>query len=159
MSAKTARVVAAFGMLAIGAMLARAQAPGKIYAQKLVDDVVASHPDVLVFAMHVTAPGAADNTIIAANVPAIIGKKSDADDLKAVASAQPVSEVAKDKARFEVLMQLKDRQGKTIGALATVFAYRPGDDQARLVRRAVLLRNQLRKSIPSLASLFKVSNE
>ena len=39
-----------------------------IYAQSLIDDLIRRHPDVLVAAMHVTAPGAAENTIIATNL-------------------------------------------------------------------------------------------
>jgi hypothetical protein len=155
LSTRAVAVIAILLTGAMGAMPARAQGQQKIYAQKLVDETVAKHPDLLVFAMHVTAPGAADNTIIASNVPNIIGKKSDADDLKAVASPQPVSEVSADKTRFEVLSQLKDKQGRTIGALATVFKYTPGENQDKLVAHAFSLRNQLRRSIPSLESLFK----
>jgi hypothetical protein len=149
------RAAWAAGILLMTAVAASAQAAKNIYAQQLVDEVAAKHPDVVVFAMHVTAPGQSDNTIIASNVPAIIGKKSDADDLKAVASPEPVTEVARDHRRFEVLMQLQDRRKKTIGAVAAVFKYAPGDNQARLIRRAVAIRNRLRARIPSLASLFQ----
>jgi len=37
--------------------------------------------------------------------------------------------------RFEVEMQLRDRSGKVIGAVGTVFAYKDGDDKAALHAR------------------------
>jgi len=148
------KAAALIGILAMTAPILLSRGTPKIYAQKLVDEVVAKHPDLLVFAMHVTAPGVTDNTIIASNVPSIIGKKSDADDLKAIDSPQPVTEVSKDGTRFEVLLPLRDRTGKAIGALVTVFPYKAGDDQKKLIRRAAALRNQVQRQIPSLAGLF-----
>jgi hypothetical protein len=50
---------------------AGAQAPHKQlapYAQKLVDDTLSKHPDVVIMAMHVTPPGGSDNVIIASNI-------------------------------------------------------------------------------------------
>lgn len=143
------------GFLAAGALFLAAQTTPKIYAQKLVDEVTAKHPDLIIFAMHVTAPGAADNTIIASNKASIIGKKSDADDLKAINSPRPVTEVSADGKRFEVLVPLESRTGEKIGALVTVFHYKPGDNQHRLVARALQFRDQLRPRITSLAALFE----
>jgi len=53
-------------------------APERIYAQELVNETVAAHPDLLVVAMHVTPPGASENVIIASNIGRI-GKKADAE--------------------------------------------------------------------------------
>jgi hypothetical protein len=54
-------------------------APTRIYAQELVNQTLARHPDLLVLAMHVTPPGASENVIIASNIGRI-GKRADAED-------------------------------------------------------------------------------
>jgi hypothetical protein len=147
------------GTLLSVALLLPAQVARKIYAQKLVDEVTARHPDLVVFAMHVTAPGTETNTIIASNEATIIGKKSDADDLEAIHSPRPVTELSADKTRFEVLLPLEDRSGQKIGALVTVFRYKAGDNQRRLIARALHLRDQIRPRIASLAELFRVTDQ
>lgn len=145
------------GILAISAKLVTARVTRKIYAQKLVDEVAAKHPDLLLFAMHVTAPGAADNTIIASNEASIIGKKCDAVALKAINAPRSIAELSKDGKRFEVLVPLEDRTGKKIGALVTVFPYEAGDNLRKLVARALGLRDQVRKRIPSLTALIQTT--
>jgi hypothetical protein len=66
--------------------------PGRIYAQTLIDQAVAQHPDVLVLAMHVTPPNTTDNVIIASNIGRI-GKKADADDLAVIQTGKAKLEV------------------------------------------------------------------
>jgi hypothetical protein len=45
--------------------------------------------------------------------------------------------------------------GKYIGALGTVFAYKDGDDKAKLQKAAEKIRDELRKQIPSKDKLFE----
>ncbi len=144
-----------------------AQPPEKVYApaQKLVDEAVKNHPDLLVIAMHVTPPGGRDNVIIASRFavkggsPQIqrIGKKADEDDLRVIKTGKPNLEINKAGDRFEVEMPLQDSAGKTIGALSTVFAYMKGDNVSDFEKRGLRIQNELRKKIPSLESLFHTS--
>ncbi len=125
-----------------------------IRAQKLVDDLLKEHPDVVVCAMHVTKPGTSENTIIAANIPRI-GKPSDEDDWGVIKTGKPLLEPNKDKTRFEVILPLLDKPGKTIGAIAIVANYKEGEDTARFLTNATQLRDGLRKQIPNAESLYK----
>src|SRR5258708_6061771 len=65
-------------ILTIGLFIASvpltAQTQQKIYAQELIDDAIARHPQALVLMMHVTPPGKSDNVVIASNIGRI-GKK------------------------------------------------------------------------------------
>src|SRR6266853_1084148 len=101
-------------------------APAKIYAQALVNQTVAKHPDLLVVAMHVTPPKASENVIIASNIGRI-GKKAD---------------------RFEVELVLHDASRNPIGALAIVFPYKTGDDKSQFEKRAEMIRDELGRQIP-----------
>src|SRR2546421_2163298 len=102
---------------------ALAEIPVKIYAQELVDQVVAKHPDLLVVVMHVTPPQATGNAIIASNIGRI-GKPGDEDDLRVIETGKPNLEVAHGGNRYEVELVLRDVAGETIGALGLVWPYK-----------------------------------
>lgn len=131
-----------------------AQIQGNTRAQKLVDDTVAKHQDVVVLAMHVTPPHSSKNVIIASNIGRI-GKEADEDDLRVINTGKPNLEVNKTADRFEVELVLQDVSGKTIGALGVVFPYKAGDNKSEFQKRAERIRDDLRKQIPTLASLFE----
>src|SRR5260370_39576469 len=130
------------------------QTPTNIYAQKLVDETMAKHPDLQILALHVTPPGGSENVILASSIGRI-GKKADEDDLKVIETGEPILEVHISGKRFEVELQLHDRTGKTIGAVSMVFAYKPGDDKAQFRMQAEEVRAELEKKIPSVAKLVE----
>jgi hypothetical protein len=128
---------------------------GKIFAQKLVEDTMEKHPELLIFVFHVTPPGKTQNVIIASNIGRI-GKIADEDDLRVINTGKPNLEVNSYGDHFEVEMALKDGSGKTIGALATVFAFKQGEDQEKLHQKGEAIRADVEKQIPSNAKLFEV---
>ncbi len=130
------------------------QTPTDTYAQRLVDETLAKHTDLLIFALHVTLPNASDNVILASNIGRI-GKKADEDDLKVIKTGEPILEVHISGKRFEVELQLHDRSGKTIGAVSAVFPYRAGDDKGEFKKRAEQLRTEVEKKIPSVSKLIE----
>ena len=129
---------------------------GKIFAQKLVEQAMDKHPDLLVFVFHVTPPGKTTNIIIASNIGRI-GKEADEDDLRVINTGKPNLEVNTYGDHFEVEMALKDGTGKTIGALATVFPYKAGDDQEKLHQKGEAIRADMEKQIPTKAKLFEIT--
>jgi len=126
-----------------------------IYAQTLVNDLMAKHPEVVVIGMHTVKPGAKQSTMVASNLDRI-GKQDDEDDL-AVANERKtiLAPNLKDPAKFEVAVPLKDASGKVIGSLSAVFKYAAGDDEVKMHTVAVAIRDDLAKKIPSVAALFK----
>lgn len=133
---------------------ALAQTPGRIFAQQLVDQAVARHPEVVVLAMHVTPPKEKDNVIVASNIGRI-GKKGDEDDMRVINTGKSNLEVNPKGDRFEVELVLQDKAGKTIGALGVVFPYKPGDDKSAFDKKAQQIRNEMRAQIPTLDKLFE----
>jgi hypothetical protein len=135
-------------------LAAQSPATGKTYAQKLVDETLAKHKELLILVMHVTPPGSSENIIIASNIGRV-GKKADEDDLRVINTGKTNLEVNEKGDHFEVELVLQDQSGKTIGALGTVYAYKAGDDKAKLQKTAEQIRDELRKQIPSKESLFE----
>ena len=130
-----------------------AQEGKKIYAQKLVDETLAKHKDVVVMAMHVTPPGKTENVIIASNIGRI-GKKADEDDMRVIQTGTPNLEVNKKGDRFEVELVLQDQSGKTIGAVGIVFMYEKGKE-AEFQKKAEETRDEMKQKTPTIAKLFE----
>jgi hypothetical protein len=130
-------------------------ADNAIYAQTLVNEQMAKHPELVVLGMHAPKPGAKDSHMIAANLDRI-GKLDDEDDLAVAQERKTIlAPNLKEPTKFEVAVPLKDASGKVIGSLSTVFKYAPGDDEVKMHAAAVAIRDEMAKKIPSVAALFK----
>ncbi len=125
---------------------------GKIYAQRLVDELGGRHPELVRIGIHVTPPNASENVIIACNETERIGRKSDSEDLKAMKSGQPV--ILKEGENFDGTLPLHDAAGNTIGAIGLTFKPRNGEQDADAVRRARGLAGEIEKRIASTGQLF-----
>src|SRR5271156_7118371 len=90
-------------------------------AQKLVDEALAKHPEILLIAIHAAPPGH-KNLIVASNFGRI-GKIGDEDDMRCIHTGKSNLEVSEKGDHFEDEMVLLDATGKTIGALSVVFNY------------------------------------
>jgi len=137
----------------VGAFAAAAQEGKKIYAQKLLDETLARHKEVVIMAMHVTPPGKTENVIIASNIGRI-GKKADEDDLRVIDTGKPNLEVNKKGDHFEFELVLQDQSGKTIGAVGIVFINEKGKDQ-EFLKKATEIRDEMKEKTPALAKLFE----
>ena len=123
------------------------------YAQKLVDQTIEKHPELLVLVMHVALPNGSDYPIIASSIGRI-GKKADEGDMQVVETGQSIlGAYGAKKTRFGIELAMHDVSGKVLGALSTGFAYKDGDDQQPLVHSAQQIEAELRKQIPSLTKL------
>ena len=124
------------------------------YAQKLVNDTLAKHKDVVIMAFHVTPPNRTENVIIASNIGRI-GKKADEDDMRVINTGESNLEVNKAGNHFEDELPLLDQNGNRIGAVGIVFNYKAGDDKQKLARKAEQVRDEMSKQIASKDKLFE----
>jgi hypothetical protein len=127
-------------------------ASGKSFAQKLVDDLVARHPELVRVGLHVTPPNGRRNVIIASNMTEKIGQKSDPEDLRAMRSGRPV--LLKEGENFDVTLPLHDAKGKIIGTIGLTFEPEPSEQEGAVIRRAWEIAREIEKDIPSKAELF-----
>lgn len=128
-------------------------ADNKIFAQTLVNRIMAANPTLLTAGMHCVAPGGDVQTIIASTLN-VIGKPSDPPDVEVGVQGfthlNPNLKVPK----LGVMLPLHDRAGRRIGALALAFKYREGEDQVKYFAEATAIRDRVAQEIPSLADLF-----
>ncbi len=136
-----------------GALSASGQEAKKIYAQKLLDETLAKHKEVVIMAMHVTPPGKNENVIIASNIGRI-GKKADEDDLRVIETGKPNLEVNKKGDHFEVELVMQDQSGKTIGAVGIVFNYEKGKEP-EFQKKAEQIRDEMKEKTLTRAKLFE----
>ena len=122
------------------------------YAQKLADEALAKHPEVILIAVHAQPPGH-KNLIVASNFGRI-GKIGDEDDLRCIRTGKSNLELNSTGKHFEDELVMLDAKGRTIGALGVVFNYKPGDDKAALARIADQVRDEMRQKLPNKAALF-----
>jgi hypothetical protein len=120
------------------------------FAQKLVDEALAKHPEILLMAIHATPPGH-KNVIVASNFGRI-GKIGDEDDMRCIHTGKSNLEV--NGPHFEDELILQDASGKTIGALGVVFNYKDGDDKEALQKIAETTRDEMKAQLPSSKKLF-----
>jgi len=134
-------------------------AVNKIYAQKLVDATMAENPDLLVIGMHGIKPGATESRMIASNLDRI-NKHDDDDDIGVANEHKTICAPNQtDTSKFEVLMPMKDASGTTLNAaIGFVFRYKAGDDEVKMHAKAVSIRDNMARQIPSYAALFEPTN-
>lgn len=120
------------------------------FAQRLVNQALERHSEVLLMAIHAQPPGHG-NVIVASNFDRI-GKRGDEDDMRCIHTGKPNLEV--NGPHFEDELVLKDASGRTIGALGVVFNYKPGVDKQKLIGIANQIAGEMQRQIPNAARLF-----
>ena len=135
----------------------------KIYGQKLVDDDMKKHPDLLSITLHGTPPGQKDvYTMFAGSYPERIGNPDDPDDIdvikKGITILDPRWHRTKDTdKKFVVLMPMQDKAGENIGLVVYAFKTPPkmSGMEEHYLKESTKLRNDLAKRVPSYDKLFE----
>jgi hypothetical protein len=122
------------------------------YAQQLVEEALAKHPEIILIAIHATPPHHR-NLIVASNFGRI-GKIGDEDDMRCIRTGKSNLELNATGNHFEDELALQDASGKTIGALGVVFNYKPGDDKAAMEKIADQIRDEMKAKLSSPNTLF-----
>ena len=144
-------VVVAFGVCLVPA-LASAQGmahKGKSFAQKLVEDTHAQHPEATEIGI-VTVSTRGCRTI-ASTDKGDIGEKCEADDSAPIQTGKPY--VEKEKDGYDVSLPLHDASGKAIGAVGIEFKLEAGQTAANMTGKAKQIAEEMEKQIPSKAAL------
>src|SRR5713226_9317945 len=126
--------------------------PGQTLAQRLVDELAKKHPELVRIGLHATPAGSSENIIVASNVAAKLGQKSDPEDLRAMETGRPV--VLREGENFDVTLPLHDATGKVIGAIGLTLRPDVGEQERDATRRARAIASELENQVPSKDSLF-----
>ena len=134
----------------------------KIQAQKLSDEIMAKHPELLSVTFHGVPPGLSKiYTMFAGSFPERIGNADDPVDVMVVelgiTIVDPRWNRPKDSPRkFVMMVPLRDAAGGHVGLLVLAYKNPVGSSKSELefFSDASKLRDGLQKQIPSYASLF-----
>ncbi len=134
----------------------------KIYAQTLVDEIMAQHPELLSVTFHGVPPGLVKvYTMFAGSFPDRIGNPDDPDDIdvitKGITIIDPRWHRNDPQKKFVVQTPLRDATGENVGLVVYAFRTDGGDakPETDYVLAAMAMRDSLRKQIPSYARLFE----
>jgi hypothetical protein len=135
----------------------------KIYAQTLVEQIMAAHPELISVTFHGVPPGEKGvYTMFAGSYLDRIGNPDDPDDVdvivKGITTVDPRWHRTKDPIpKFVMMMPLRDISGENIGLL--VIAYRLASNAGKGEREYFVaasdLRDGLQEKIPSYQALFE----
>ncbi|RME96939.1 MAG: hypothetical protein D6773_16470 [Alphaproteobacteria bacterium] len=135
----------------------------KIFAQLLVDELMAAHPEVMSITMHGTPPGTPKGTytMFAGSFPDRIGNESSPGDIitieKAVTQVESKWGSPNWKKKVSIVLPLKDRAGNYLPA-AMVVAFKTSPDDTRIdtdfMAPGIAMRDSLNARIASFQALF-----
>ena len=136
--------------------------PAKIYAQGLVDEIMAGHPELLSVTFHGVPPGLSGvYTMFAGSFPDRIGNPDDPDDVDVIVKGITIMDPRwgrHDRERkFVMMMPLRDAAGDNLGLLVAAYRYDPksGKGEKDFFLAGTALRDQLAARIPGYEALFK----
>jgi hypothetical protein len=124
-------------------------ADNKIFAQTLVNQIMAENPNLVSVGIHCVPPGGDAQSIVASTLN-VIGKKSDPEDIlhgSTVISPHPRLP------KLGIMLPLHDRDGHDLGSLALSFKFQSGEDQVKFFAQATVIRDRIAPEIASLAAL------
>jgi iron complex outermembrane receptor protein len=157
MELKKACEVLALSVVFAGAVSLFAQVtPDRhIYAQKLVEETIAKHPELRQIGLHTTPPNSSQSVIIAINDKKKIGKKSDPDDLEVMKTGKPSAELMEKKGIYDLGFPLLNQSGTIIGTVVMEIKVSMESTKEGAMNRGKIIQEELRKEIPSKEKLFE----
>ncbi len=136
----------------------------KIYAQKLSDETMAKHRELLSITLHGVPPGQENvYTMFAGSYLDRIGNPDDPDDIdvskKGITIIDPRWHRTNDTdKKFVVLMPMRDKSGENVGLVVYAFKNPKNPStsatEKEYLAKATALRDDLAKKIPNYKALF-----
>lgn len=135
----------------------------KIYGQKLVDEIMATHPELISTTLHGVPPGQSETyTMFAGSFPDRIGNADDPDDIdiskKGITIVDPRWHRPNDTVKkFVMMLPLRDASGENVGEIVLSYKNPPnsGKTEKDFFLASTALRDHLQKKIHSYAALFE----
>jgi len=108
-----------------------ASSAARIYAQKLVEETLAAHPELVARELAATPPKRSQCVTIASSETKGIGEKCEKDEYTAMKTNKPFVEKEKEDRRqvYDVTIPIHDAKGKVITRLSDIHRLLAGDIQ------------------------------
>lgn len=151
--------------LALGALLvivagvvgyAQTTASAKIFAQKIVEETFAAHPELADFELAATPPGKTQCVTIASTETKGIGEKCDKDEFTAMKTNKPFVEKEKENGNvYDVTIPVHDPNGKIIATAGIAFKPQPDQTSAQVTERSQQIAKELEAKVNTKEKLFE----
>jgi len=129
----------------------------KIYAQKLVEETLAAHSELIGLELAATPPSKSQCVTIASNEAKGIGEKCDKDEFTAMKTNKPFVEKEKENGKevYDVTIPIHDADGKIIATAGIDFKPEPNQSDAQVTERSQQIAKELESKVKSKARLFE----
>jgi len=129
----------------------------RIYAQKLVEETLAVHPELMGLELAATPPGKTQCVTIASNETKGIGEKCDKDEFTAMKTNKPFVEKEKENGQevYDVTISIHDAKGKIIATAGIDFKSEPNQSEAQVTERSQRIAKELESKVKSKEKLFE----
>ena len=131
--------------------------PPKIFAQKLVTETLATHPELTGVEISSTPPGKSRCVTIASTEIKGIGEKCDKDEFTAMKTNKPFVEKENEggKEVYDVTIPIHDSTGKVIAAAGLDFKSEPNQTNEHITQRSLQIAKELDAKLQSKDKLFE----
>jgi iron complex outermembrane receptor protein len=129
----------------------------KIYAQQLVNETLAAHPDIMGLEISAAYAKKNDCTTIASDETLGIGEKCDQDEYTVMETDKPFADKTKEHGKefFDVNVPLHDANGKVLAVVGVDFKPDPKQTAAQASERAQQIAKEIEAKVPSREKLFE----
>ena len=129
----------------------------KIYAQKLVEETLAAHPELMGLELAATPPTKSQCVTIASSETKGIGEKCDKDEYTAMKTDKPFVEKEKENGKevYDVTIPIHDADGKAIATAGIDFKPWPNQAEAWVTDRSEQIAKELESKVKSKEKLFE----
>jgi hypothetical protein len=134
-----------------------ATSASRIYAQKLVEDTLAAHSELIGFELAATPPGKTQCVTIASNETKGIGEKCDKEEFTAIKTNKPFVEKEKENGKevYDVTIPIHDAKGKIIATAGIDFKPAPNQSDAQVTEQSQQIAKELESKVKSKEKLFE----
>lgn len=133
-----------------------ASSVAKIYAQKLVEETLAAHPEVVGVEIAAKPPAESHCVTIASTQAKDIGEKCDQDEFRAIRADSAIVEKEKEggKEVFDVTVPIHGADGKIIATAGIDFKPYSDQSESRVAAKAAEIAKELESKVKSKGQLF-----
>ena len=129
----------------------------KIYAQKLVNETLAAHPDIMGLEISAAYAKKDECSTIASDEELGIGEKCDQDEYTVMKTNKPFVDKTKEHEQefFDVNIPIHDASGKAMAVVGVDFKPDPKQTAAQASDRALQIAKEIEAKVPSREKLFE----
>lgn len=148
-------------LVLLGAVASSAQTrqlpTAKIYAQKVVNETLAAHPDIMGLEISAVSLGKEECTTIASDEELGIGEKCDRDEYDAMKTGKPFVDKTEEheKQFFDVNIPIHDANGKAMAIVGIDFKPNPKQTAAQASEQAEQIAKEIQAKVPSREKLYE----